>query len=244
VAGTVRAYLRSAKRVSGVDGRRFRRLGWEIADPVTRDIDIACRAILFDFDGVLVDSSGKGEQAWRQWAVEYGLDEQEVIAGIHGRRSADTVARFLPPHLREEGLDRIETIEIADAIGTEPIPGAPGLLAVLPDNWAIVTSASPALLEARLIAAGLPAPPVRVTATDIDVGKPAPDCYLEAARRIAAPIGECVVVEDSPNGIQAGHAAAALHVLGIGRRAEGLADSVVTDLSHVAWTGTALRIAP
>jgi sugar-phosphatase len=213
-------------------------------DPVMYDeVEIACRAILFDFDGVLVDSSGKGEDAWRQWAVEYGLDEHEVVAGIHGRRSADTVAAFLPPELREEGLARIETIEVADTIGTEPIPGAPGLLAVLPGNWAIVTSASPAVMEARLLAAGLPAPPVRVTGADVGTGKPAPDGYLQGALRLHVPIGECVVIEDSANGIQAGHAAGARYVLGIGSRAVG-ADSVVPDLSHVAWTGSALRLAP
>ncbi|PRY40413.1 HAD-IA family hydrolase [Umezawaea tangerina] len=205
--------------------------------------DIACLAVLFDCDGVLVDSTADGEAAWRRWAGEYGVDEHRVLDGLHGRRSPDTVALFLPEHLRAEALARIETIEIAGATGTKPIAGAADLLASLPDNWAVVTSASPALLHARITAAGLPVPPVVITGTDVGRGKPAPDGYLEAARRLGIPITECVVVEDSVAGVQAGLEAKALHVLGVGSgHATFRADSVVEDLADVTWTGKALRI--
>ena len=204
--------------------------------------DIACAAVLFDCDGVLVDSTADGEAAWRQWAVEYGVDGREVMEGLHGRRSTDTVALFLPAHRRAEALARVDVIEIAGATATKPIPGAVGLLASLPGNWAVVTSASPALVRARLTAAGLPIPVVTITAADVGEGKPSPEGYLEAARRLGVAIGECVVVEDSAAGVAAGLAARAGHVLGVGATAGAAgATSVVTDLSGVTWTGAGLR---
>lgn len=206
-------------------------------------IDVSCRAVLFDCDGVLVDSTDSGERAWRQWSREYGLDDEAVLDGVHGRRSTETVSMFLPAKSRADGLTRIEAIEIADAGSTKPIRGAPELLAALPGNWAVVTSASRALLHSRLEAAGLPTPVVAVTGSDVRIGKPAPDGYLQAAERLGRSIFDCVVVEDSVAGVQAGQAACAFHVLGVGERALITeADTVVRDLSGISWTGAALRV--
>jgi mannitol-1-/sugar-/sorbitol-6-phosphatase len=207
------------------------------------DREINCRGILFDSDGVLVDSLASAEQGWTQWAQEHGVDRGDVLIGLHGRRSADTVAHFLPETGRAEGLARIEEIEIDGAGSTSPIPGAPELLAELPANWAVVTSASPALLRARLAAAGLRLAPVLVTGADVAVGKPAPDGYRKAAEMLGVPISECVVVEDSVAGIAAGRAAGAGHVLGVGPGALATdADTVVADLRGVHWGSGGLLI--
>lgn len=200
-----------------------------------------CRGLLFDCDGVLVDSTDAGERAWGRWACEYGLDPERVTEGIHGRRSSETVALFLPGAERERGLRRIEEIEIGLAADTAPIPGAPELLAALPPVWAIVTSASPALASARLAAAGVPRPAIVVTGEDVPAGKPAPDAYLRAAALLGLPATACVVVEDSPAGVRAGVAAGAAAVLGVGEKALVTpAAPVVRDLAGVTWAGTGL----
>lgn len=206
-------------------------------------LDLACDGVLFDCDGVLVDSTASGEEGWRQWSREFGVDAESVLDGVHGRRSIETIALFLPAPLHAEALARIDTIEIAGAAGTKPIAGARELLAALPAPWAVVTSASPTLLHARLTAAGLPAPAVSVTGDDVAVGKPAPNGYLQAAAHLGLAIADCVVVEDSGAGVRAGLTAGAGHVLGIGERAlSTAAGTVVRDLSGVSWNGTGLHV--
>ncbi len=208
------------------------------------DVTLACEAVLFDCDGVLVDSLASGEQAWTRWAREYGLDPARVLDGVHGRRSFETVALYLPAELRAEATERIDSREIADAGATVALAGARDLLATLPSNWAVVTSASAPLLAARLAAAGISAPEVVVTAGDVASGKPAPDGYLLAAQRLGTPIERCVVVEDSPTGVRAGLAAGAAHVVGVGQQAaKAGARPAVHDLQGVGWAGGELRIA-
>ncbi|GAB2664278.1 HAD-IA family hydrolase [Nocardia goodfellowii] len=206
-------------------------------------IDIPCRAVLFDCDGVLVDSVDSGERAWRQWSGEYGLDSALVLDGIHGRRSADTVALFLPPELRHDALARIETIEIDQAVDTRPISGARQLLDQLTPHWAVVTSASAPLLTARLTATGLPTPPIVITAGEVQVGKPAPEGYLLAADKLGVPIQNCVIVEDSATGIRAAAAAGPARIIGVGEAAkDSAAHLVVRDLTGISRTSTGLRI--
>lgn len=207
-------------------------------------LDLACRGVLFDCDGVLVDSTDDGERAWRQWAREYGVDPERLLDGIHGRRSAETVALFVPPAARAEAVRRIEAIEIEAAAHTLAMPGATRLLHELSSpHWAVVTSASNALLRARLGAARIPTPPVVVTADDVSSGKPDPEGYLRAASDLGLCVTDCVVVEDSAAGVRAGYAAGAFEVLGVGRRALGTeARTVVRDLSGVRWASGVLRV--
>lgn len=205
--------------------------------------EIQCGGVLFDSDGVLVDSKDSGTRAWVRWAERYGLDPAAVLDNMHGRRSIDTVSRFLPEADRTAGAAAIEELEIADAGPTKPIPGAANLLPTLPGNWAVITSATEPLLRARFAAAGLTLPEVVITSADVEAGKPAPDGYLLAAERLGVPIGECVVVEDSVNGIEAGRAAGAGSILGIGHDAlESDAETVVLDLRACVWSGSGLRI--
>jgi sugar-phosphatase len=205
---------------------------------------IDCLGLLFDCDGVLVDSAADDERAWTQWAAEHGLSTPDVLVGIHGRRSQETVALFLPEDQRATGLARIDELEIEGAGATRPIPGAPELLGALPAHgWAVVTSAAPILLRARLRGAGVPIGPVLVTADDVSRGKPAPDGYLRAADLLGQPISACVVFEDSPTGVASARSAGAAAVIGVGERALPTdADVVVADLRGVNWDGVALLI--
>ncbi len=205
---------------------------------------LEARALLFDSDGVLVDSNADGDQAWRQWAGEYGIGVDAVLDGVHGRRSMDTVSGFLPEPERAAGLALIEKIEISGAGATRAIPGADELVRAVPNTqWAVVTSASQALLRARFAGAGLPVPDSVITGDDVQTGKPAPDGYLLAAARLDVPISACVVFEDSPAGVAAGRSAGAGYVVGVGQRAlDTDAQPVVRDLRGIRWDGQSVHI--
>jgi mannitol-1-/sugar-/sorbitol-6-phosphatase len=170
--------------------------------------EITCGAILFDLDGVLVDSTPAVIRVWSRWAVARGFDPNEVVGRAHGRPSIATIRDYLP-HANAEAENReVERGEIEDLDGVVPLPGARELLSVLPpDRWTIVTSCTRRLAQTRLRAAGLPVPNRVVTSDDIKNGKPDPEPYLKGASLLGISPEDCVVVEDAPAGIRAGKAA-------------------------------------
>jgi mannitol-1-/sugar-/sorbitol-6-phosphatase len=166
--------------------------------------------VLFDLDGVLVDSTPAVARVWTTWAHAHGFVPEEVVRQAHGRPSLATVRELLPDgdHLAEN--DWLEQAEIADISDVVALPGALQLLTtVSPQQWAVVTSATRPLAEVRLRAAGLPASQHLVTATDVQHGKPWPDPYLKGAEILGIAPAQCVVVEDAPSGVRAGKAAGA-----------------------------------
>ena len=171
---------------------------------------ILCQAILFDMDGVLINSVPAVTRVWRNWARERGFDPETVVQMAHGRPSLSTV-RDLLPHADHEAENReVERREIADIEGIVPLPGAAALLRSLPrDRWAIVTSCTRPLAEVRIRAAGLPVPDLFITASDVTHGKPHPEPYLTGAARLGFAASECIVVEDVPAGIRSGKSAGA-----------------------------------
>jgi mannitol-1-/sugar-/sorbitol-6-phosphatase len=171
---------------------------------------IRCRGVLFDLDGVLVDSTPAVARVWAWWAREHGFDPDETVKKAHGRPSISTIRELLPQadHAAEDR--EMERREIADLEGVIALPGAKELLRALPlDRWAIVTSCTRPLAGVRIGAAGLPRPKHLVTATDVQHGKPDPEPYLKGAHFLGVPATECLVVEDAPAGIRAGIAAGA-----------------------------------
>jgi mannitol-1-/sugar-/sorbitol-6-phosphatase len=166
--------------------------------------------VLFDLDGVLVDSTPAVARAWGSWAREHGFAPDEVVKKAHGRPSVTTIRELLP-HADHAAEDReMERREIADVEGVVPLPGAMELLQALPlERWAIVTSCTRALAHVRIGAAGLPKPKHLVTATDVKHGKPDPEPYLKGAEILGVPAADCIVIEDAPAGIRAGKAAEA-----------------------------------
>ncbi len=169
---------------------------------------IECDAVLFDLDGVLIDSSICIARHWREWAHQHGLDVAAIMRVAHGLRTVETM-RLVALHLdaREEA-ERFTASEVADTEGVAEIEGASELLNRLPaDVWAVVTSGSRELARARLQRVNLPIPRTLVTGDDVRQGKPAPEPYLVAAERMGVEAARCVVVEDAPAGIEAAHAA-------------------------------------
>lgn len=169
------------------------------------------QAFLFDMDGTLITSTAAAERVWGRWAERHGLDTAAFIPTIHGVRAADTIRKQnLPGIDLEAEVAWVERGEIEDLEGVAPIPGAVDFVKRLPpDRWAVVTSATVPLAEARLKAAGVTPPALLITAEQVERGKPDPAGYLLAAKRLGFDIADCLVFEDAEAGIRAGEAAGA-----------------------------------
>jgi mannitol-1-/sugar-/sorbitol-6-phosphatase len=171
-------------------------------------IRMTCQAVLFDLDGTLVDSTARINRVWQSWAERNGIPYETLVPIMHGRPAIETV-RMVAPHLQPEAeLRALELDEISDMQGVYLLPGARALLGRLDrDRWAVVTSGTDRVAQARLHYVNLPMPPVLITIDQIARGKPAPDGYLLAAQRLGMAPDQCIVVEDAPVGVQAGKAA-------------------------------------
>ncbi len=170
--------------------------------------EVSCRGLLFDMDGVLLDSTPAVARVWRQWAIEHGFSPEKVVRAAHGRPSISTIRDYLPDSDYDTENREVERRELADLEGIVPWPGAIELLRSLPlDRWAIVTSCTRPLAEVRLRAGGLPRPKFFVTSDDIQNGKPAPDPYLKGAEMLGFNPADCIVIEDVPAGVRSGKSA-------------------------------------
>ncbi|MET9578832.1 HAD-IA family hydrolase [Streptomyces massasporeus] len=198
---------------------------------------LTARALLLDMDGTLVNSDASVERVWRRWAERHGLDGDEVMKVVHGRQGYASMALLLPERPMEQNHAdnaRMLAEETADTDGVVAIPGAPEFLASLAGlPHALVTSADVPLSTARMAAAGLDLPGIRVTAESVGASKPDPEGFLKGAAELGIAPGDCVVFEDSGAGIAAGRAAG-MTVVGIGPRAAiHEPDVVVDDLTQV-----------
>ena len=179
-------------------------------------LTIRSRAILFDMDGTLVDSTPAVESLWRTWGNRHGIPLEDILAISHGRLTRDTIGE-IAPHLDSEAeAIALDTAAITHSDGISALRGAADLLASLRSNeWAVVTSAPRDLAEARLRFAGLPIPEILIGNEDVLAGKPDPDGYLKAAAQLSLAPAHCTVIEDTPAGILAARAAG-MAVIAIG----------------------------
>lgn len=200
-------------------------------------------AVLFDVDGVLIDSLDVHRDVWRTWAEVHGLDSEAVWGATFGRRPEDTMALVAPeldPIVERRALDRLLNSREADI---ETFPGARGLLARLGSTpWAVVTSGSRDVTMKRFRRLGLPLPVVGVCGEDVQLGKPDPEGYLQACRRLDVAPEDCIAIEDAPTGIAAAGAAGCM-VIAVttthSREACAEAHEIVEGLEQLE-----LRIAP
>lgn len=200
----------------------------------------SCSAILFDLDGVLVDSTATVERQWNAWAQRKGIDVKAILAISHGRRTAEVI-RDVAPHLDATKEAReIEKREAEDHEGLTAVPGAAELVRSVPDGrWGVVTSGPRYLQTGRLKFCGLPVPKVFITADDVMHGKPDPEPYLKGAELLGVKPGDCLVIEDAPAGIQSAHAGG-MKVIGLASTfaVEFLrtADAVIAKLAAIRVT--------
>ena len=171
-------------------------------------LSLACRALLFDLDGTLIDSAERIRRLWHWWAERRGVDFEALVNVMYGRPAVETI-RLAAPHLvAQDEIEALETEEISDMHDVHLIPGALELLARLDGApWGIVTSGSMRVAAARIQYVSLPPPAVLITADLIRNGKPAPDAYLLGAQQLGVRPQDCIVVEDAPVGVAAGRAA-------------------------------------
>ena len=204
----------------------------------------SCSALLFDNDGVLVDSHQAAKAAWDVWATEFSPGYDLDKANNAGRRAEDMVRELVSPELFVIANDRINALEQETAHMTVPLAGAKELLESLPVGvWTICTSANPNLGKARLEAAGLPIPKELVTGDDVKQGKPHPDPYLLGAKNLGFEPMDCVVFEDAEAGVISAIEAGVGLVVGVGERAKNSqADIVVRDLTGISFDGEVLVI--
>lgn len=170
--------------------------------------EVSCRGMLFDLDGVLVDSTPAVARVWSVWAQRHGLEPERIVTMAHGRPSIATIRELLPgaDHTAEDR--EVERMEIADIGDVVALPGARLLLETLPAaRFMVVTSATRPLAEVRLRAAGFVVPAEMITANDIRHGKPHPEPYWKGAEKLKLAPADCIVVEDAPAGIRSAKAA-------------------------------------
>jgi sugar-phosphatase len=173
-------------------------------------MNIRSLGVLFDLDGVLVDSTPAVARCWTRWSQLHGFNAEDVVRRAHGRPSIVTMRELLPNTDHDEENRQMEQWEIEDTDGVVPLPGVLSLLNAIPaDRWAIVTSCTRPLAEVRIRVAGLPWPKQLVTSADVQRFKPDPDPYLKGAELLKFAPADCLVVEDAPAGIRSGKAAGA-----------------------------------
>jgi sugar-phosphatase len=205
-------------------------------------LTLNCQAILFDLDGTLVDSAIRVQRLWVEWSKKRGIDTEWLLEVMHGRPAAETI-RLAAPHLSvQDEFQLLEAEEIADMEGVRPYPSAKELLGQLSSRqWAIVTSGTRRVAEARMRHVGLPKPEVFITVDDVKAGKPAPDGYLLAASRLNLKPSDCIVIEDAPAGIQAGKSAG-MRVIAVAStlppKLLGQADAAIRHLSEMQFLST------
>jgi len=206
---------------------------------------VRCRGLLFDLDGVLVDSTPAVARCWARWSELHGFDAEDVVRRAHGRPSLATLRELLPEADHEAEHRQMERWEMDDISDVVALPGAVNLLQALPPGrWGIVTSCTTPLAEVRIRAGGFPWPKLLVTSSDVQRGKPDPEPYLKGAASLGLPPADCIVIEDAPSGIRAGKASGA-RVLSLrttdadSELTAAGTDWIVTDLSSVELDASA-----
>jgi mannitol-1-/sugar-/sorbitol-6-phosphatase len=218
---------------------------------MTVPLDLLARAVLFDVDGTLVDSTVVVEAMWAGFAARHGLDPTVVVPAAHGRQTIDTIRDFLPdasPADQDQWEREFTAEEVRRTDGIVEVPGAGALtrqLLALDVPIAVVTSASRELATARMVAAGVPVPQVLVSPAEIRRGKPDPQGYLHAAALLGAPIGQCIIFEDAEAGVAAAVASGGqVVVVGDHESARTAGLPRVPDLRSVTaeWAGDRIRL--
>lgn len=175
------------------------------------------RAIVFDLDGVLVETEVWWDEVRAEFAAGLGKPwteaDREMIMGTNTAEWRAIMRRILGLDMPEAEIERLVVggmLERYEKRGAPEIDGAVDVVRGLAGRYslAVASSAPPVLIEAALADLGIRALISTVASSDeVPAGKPAPDVFLLAARRLGVDPAECLVVEDSKNGVLAARAA-------------------------------------
>ena len=192
--------------------------------PPSGGADPAVSAVIFDMDGLMLDTERIALRVWREAATDLGLVLDDGIAGQMVGRSTATNRLMLQAHFGArfsyDDLAALADRRYRDVLATEGVPKKPGLVELLEMlaargvPRAVATSTARELARHKLAQAGvLDYFEVVVGGDEVAQGKPAPDIFLRAADRLGEVAGQCVVLEDSAPGIHAASAAGMVPIL-------------------------------
>jgi beta-phosphoglucomutase len=180
-------------------------------------------ALLFDMDGVVIDSMPLHEIAWRKYLQSLGISDESLLARMHGRRNDDIVLDFLGPSadlksVQEHGAakERLYRQLMRDQLEQQLVPGIrPFLQAVSALPLGLASNAERPNIDFVLDGAGLRSHfRSIVDGSQVRHPKPAPDVYLKAAQQLGVQPSACIVFEDSPVGVEAA-VSAGMRVVGL-----------------------------
>jgi sugar-phosphatase len=130
--------------------------------------------------------------------------DPDLVQRAHGRRSVETVREVAPGLDSDAEVRWLAAAELSDFDGVVALPGSANALAALSNaQRAIVTSGGRELARRRLLHVGIPVPAILVAAEDVREGKPSPEGFLAGASKLGVEPSRCIVIEDTPAGIQA-----------------------------------------
>lgn len=192
------------------------------------------QGLIFDMDGTLVDSEIAVRQAVAPWCDKHHVDLEMVLTTGRGARFKDFIEQFTP-HL--DSLHEVELLEQAEADLAHTVTAIPGAKSFLSEikaqqrKWAVATSANRHNAVARLTTAGLPIPEILITADDVGQGKPHPEPFLLAAKRLGVATSKCLAFEDSDQGVRSA-LSAGCDVIVVNRFCTIHHDHIVARINH------------
>ena len=212
-------------------------------------------ALIFDLDGVVIDSMPTHTLAWERYLERNGIDPTNVEARMHGKRNDDLVRDLFGTHLDDAAVfehgaakERLFRELISPTFETRLVPGIREFLSEASKTvpLAVGTNAEPANVDFTLNGAG-----IRqyfraiVDGSQVARAKPAPDVYLRGAELMGVDPANCIVFEDSPVGIEAARAAG-MRVVGLLTHASNLdnVDLAIRDFTEPELASWLARIKP
>ncbi|KAI8388035.1 2-deoxyglucose-6-phosphate phosphatase [Radiomyces spectabilis] len=167
-----------------------------------------CKAFVFDLDGTLIDTTPLVIKHWRDFANEHDLDPEKILESSHGRRTIETIARWVPELATPEVVAEMERKVADQTEGVSILPGVRNLLDKIPQNRiAVCTAGTEYMATTRLKQCEITLPKVMATGDRVTHGKPHPESYLLAAHELGYAPEDCLVFEDAPAGVKSGRAA-------------------------------------